>query len=809
MAIFTGFNDDPDVPFSEKISEFEYRVDVVDDLLSIGNGQYQLWEQIRGMICPKIERRVGSTGHEKAEFTYTYGHRVRDEATGTLEERPRQEIKGKFVRVTVGVPDSLWEPNEEGAPAMITEPEIVWYGFIMSESRSRAPVEDVSETAAPEYTEVVGVQKFLAVGLTYFLDRTIIDSAVCYKDDTETQRIKRPLIFNGGTNGQFDPQWKGRGNKQFFTDDPVLTDDLHQIPVFDNPINNSKTNIYDDGMDGFWTTYDIARYLLHWFQPEKTDQFGNPLHAATVGNEWPALFELKYDEDDDDSTNTYRFTERVRPTMRTDRTTVFQALNQLMNPKRGLVWWLDTSALSEIAPQLRIIKIRVQSTLEADIPLITAETFLRGNSDQQEWNFDDDVHVNTPVINSSESYKYKSVRVRGALRTSTMTLSPDTFLSKNWSSVIELKYRNAGLTVPPNPVYTAMDKLEKAAYNDTIRSNEKFEKVFASVKIEDDWDGKSNDGSNDTPFEIANPNITHSGSAGAESASFRVAGLRFLRSMPLKIELDYSIDPSDPVETEDATNADYRAPFCVVPVDGVLPEQDAQVWQYAEKLNKVSFPGSAFDEMTSYRLSVEQQYAAFNLSASGSLNHVLEKEQWNENNAQPWQEDKVMPEVNWYWLRYTGCLEYDEYAEASFPDVAVDSLDELIIDMGPTFRMDYLARNTIVDIDHEGKLVTQPVGGFVRNDWEALNTLARAAYSYYKNDRASIDVVIEKIYGEGQFRLGLMITKIGDPTKGNGEEFTDTINSTITNLQFILSTGKQAMRVTTVGGEVDFSSAFV
>ncbi len=119
------------------------------------------------------------------------------------------------------------------------------------------------------------------------------------------------------------------------------------------------------------------------------------------------------------------------------------------------------------------------------------------------------------------------------------------------------------------------------------------------------------------------------------------------------------------------------------------------------------------------------------------------------------------PEVSYASLRATVCAEADFYATGQY---AVDPLptgvpiEELIIDMGDDYRLDFLAQSTIVDLKN-GIPILANDPGILRDDRATLRDVARIAFEWYREDRQQLTVVFRQ--QRNLLQLGQLITTIG------------------------------------------------
>ena len=118
-----------------------------------------------------------------------------------------------------------------------------------------------------------------------------------------------------------------------------------------------------------------------------------------------------------------------------------------------------------------------------------------------------------------------------------------------------------------------------------------------------------------------------------------------------------------------------------------------------------------------------------------------------------------------------------------------------MIYVGDKYRLDYLAPNTVLFIDHSDtdSALIRAAGGIIRNDQQYLQDVAALAYEWYRVDRQPIALTFKHL--RDVFRLGMLITTIGD---GSTQV---TINTMVKYVAMDLLTGR--MTIETDGDDLD------
>jgi hypothetical protein len=236
-----------------------------------------------------------------------------------------------------------------------------------------------------------------------------------------------------------------------------------------------------------------------------------------------------------------------------------------------------------------------------------------------------------------------------------------------------------------------------------------------------------------------------------------------LNKTRLKLGTNYA-DPSNPVSnTPDGSLEEFLKPFALLKVQKYPPlgeSQNPDRWQYCEKMDEVKFhAGTAVGPNihTSYTLTMQAHVPGIILNAQG-MQHALSLNHWDTSLPEP---SKVKPEVSYDNLRATVCAEADYYATGKAEIATLPTgvpIEELIIDLGDDYRLDFLAKNTIVDCKN-GIPVLAGEAAVLRDDRKTLNDVAKVALEWYREDRQQLTVEFRQL--RNLFGLGQLVTAIG------------------------------------------------
>jgi hypothetical protein len=610
-----------------------------------------------------------------------------------------------------------------------------WFGYISGRTFDREADDSGTLTGRAEV--------YTCVGFEYFLARVPIDTAVIYP----RIRIGRPLIFNGGKSSVFD-------------NDTVTSNNAH------NGISPDGKPVFADysSVPVVWNADMILRHLLFYHVP--FDRFG--------ANS-PLRYELH--------TSAQTLLNRMYPAVDVRNLTTFQALNRICSAAGGLVWWGEF-----VDAPIPRMDIYVQSVAPTAVNLYTGGT-LPANSDKETLDFDSELDVvGTAPLVFNRSRRYTQVKARGARMTSTFTIGlGDSTLEADWESAEETAYKDAAKN---EGGYPAGDD-DKAKRNDAYRKSDKFYRVYGAFRIPKTWDGKSGDGSGATK-DFAMPILSINGSV-VGGQPLRLQGLRLLNHTRLVRGSDYSDTQSIVHNVPTGSSPEYMPPLAIMQVtDSPTRYQKVEAMRKADWADGDSPAGVGRKVETSYTLRMQQSTPGVLISSHG-MPHACAYNHWAP--AEPTHAD---PEVDYDTLRVTVCGEADSYCEGVYPSplTGTGAVERLTVDVGKEYRLDYLAANTVFDID-DGSPVTSN-GGVLRDDRRFLTDIAQVAYEWYRTERASLTVQFRQL--RDLFTLGSMITTIG--TGGTQE----TINTVVTMLSFDVAKGVTTLSTSDI--TIDFAGIF-
>lgn len=547
---------------------------------------------------------------------------------------------------------------------------VEWYGYCPFVQGDRGP----EETFGGAQRVLVGQQGFMAVGLGWFLERETVNFSIV--KGTPDLRIERGIGFNTGFGRRRSATYEKRENM-----------DAGGLVFAKTPTGAA-----------LWTATKAVRYLLNQHGPKST----TPAHS-------PCEFKLSGDADP--------YLDWFKPTLETEGRSVWQLLNEIINPKRGLVGWIYVDRGE--ARDLFDVYLNVSSMATADIALPGGATLPEAQV-LYDYGAADARELSVQIQQDRARY-FDQVVCRGARKRAVMTLSfKSENLVKSWDSAEETYYKVAA-AVPD------------AQTNDLFRLSNRMERVYQMFHVPDTWNGASNDGSGPPdPSKYSCPKIAQGSGSIVGLEPIAMPGLRLLRTLPTKVGWDYD-NATAPVNRDPSgLEPEHQRPFGVVDVGNGK-------WRFIDKLTSTKEKAATGNFKTAYHVRVLDTVAGIQLSPGSGMPHCLAKGHFVPASASPTQ---MLPEVDYENMRFTVGGEWDAYCEGVWPlDLSglpvTRPVQRLYVSIGNRARHDWLAEGTIYDVQN-GVLKTVTTGGALRDDRTLCAQVARIAFDWYSQDRNAL-----------------------------------------------------------------------
>lgn len=644
------------------------------------------------------------------------------------------DLVGQFVKIqceTVSSENTLDDGSHETAR--------YWYGVIEEAHDEQHGVDLATGRCYGKITLVAyGLEKLLS-------DHQILTS-ICHG----LVEIGVPLDFNrAGPNGV-------EGNQHH--------DDFAGVYLFgDDPTTVQK-----------WSSRRIANYLLAYQTP--VDQANAPkltwaLHADAVA----------------------MVTDVDSPLLKADNSTTYSLLCQLLDRRRGLVWWVEPDDDD------------ADSTLWIKVDTITANAVagnkftLPANGNQANVSYDADP-LTSVVVNSSELPRYDQVVARGPRIRCVGTFSAeDGTLDEGWDNDEEELYWEDG---NPHPDGTALKT--KQERNDAARRAPKLANVYSLFKVPDDWDFQVGDGEG-TP---AYPMFVDS---DGEPQDQNYLALSFEQTLPILEGEDYEGTRIRAGQVPlPLVNEQEMRPLCFFR----QPSRTAPPYKYqpVEGIDaSLECTDPDDDKRLQCHLSVPPNTLTVRLNVSGQPQHAIAYADFVPITG----EDKPCGKMDWKKAVFTLSIESLFHTEGRWPDppLTSDFVRKKIIYAGDQYYQHYVAEGTVVGIDKDGYLIRSdggwiPTLGAPEDPLPLLEDIARIAAAWYTASHYVLTIESYRLKPRVDLSLGMLILTAGGGVTGQtGHEMT--VNAPITQIKFTYQRGSgdkcppARMQVKTWAGELD------
>lgn len=674
------------------------------------------------------------------------------------------------------------------------ELSIAWIGFVPDHAVVDWNYETDDEDAQ---RPVGGNQQFTAVGLEYFLGRQQVSGTSSRNAD----RSKRPYGYNCGNGDGRDVDRAKRGNREPPTDDPT---DAFEVPGGDDAYDPLAFSFETAAIE--WRADAIVKHLL-------------AEHCPRDGDDDPAPIVYQLDD------AAIPFLRWYKPTVKVEGRSLLQILDDVIDRRRGLVWWIETEVVEGEGedPDTFVAKLKVNSANPTDTmlppemdppedPLPTVPA----NSNQQ--TIEDPAAYPTlePIpIKYSGPRKYHRVRCRGARSTSTYSAvgavvetgvdgyvfahDVDGVFESDWSGADQDAYAagvRPSLDAPNQAVYDAMDEKDQQKWNDRYRQSSRFERVFRYFSVD------ATSGNLQPIFEPSTGSIV-----GYLHPERRV--LRVQRQTAMKTDYDYA-DATNPTKAATIENGEeFVRPFAMVYLPkgaGFVPTTLGEVvpgdettstdggWRFLHNITshaETGFPiGGSEEAVFEQKFSPDFSLTPISgepgliLSAHGGMAHALMMGVSEEGFAP----SKYSGGFAWGAILVTVTSEWENYCEAIWPNNAIDAspIEELLVQIGDRARFDWLAEGTVYDLNEHGHPKQVATAGALRDDRKLCEQIAKLAYNWYGTERAEMTLSFGSL--EEPFGLGVLITTVAT---GAAQR---TVNAVVTQITHDMHNGRTTIQ---------------
>jgi len=463
------------------------------------------------------------------------------------------------------------------------------------------------------------------------------------------------------------------------------------LPNRSAAIITGETYVFDADADHaeYWSTRDIIEYLLFYHLPTSTGEVDTipwELTNKTVVPNWDT------------------------PTIDPEGQTIYSLINELIGPRQLLGWAVafDNTDLL-VAP----FSIAASNITLADV------TFL-ANATQHDFFYGSDP-LTRGEITIDRSDMVDQVIVRGARRQSVCTLRYDEDqLYRGWTGTQETDYRTGA---SGETGYSTSDAYTKREANERVR-RQKFSDVYSKFILADTWDYTVADGlDTERVFEPVDDADTD------PYEPFRGA-VRIENYLPLQRGIDYVGDLS---LVGPSNGTAFREPLITLAKPGTTTLK-VDVTQIGESLKHLS-NNEVIDFTVDAR--VDDTGKAIRLRVNGAPQYAI------AGSTYTLTDDDTAATGSWVMasLAATVCITEDRYCEFTQPETppTADVVRRRVIHVGDQYQKIYIVPGTVVRLDWDGSEMASD-GGYMRDDTDKLEYLAKLLASYHTSPRTSMSL---------------------------------------------------------------------
>lgn len=622
-----------------------------------------------------------------------------------------------------------------------------WYGIIV----------DLNDDRTGEIGTTIpsGVENYTAYGLTLLLEKSSPIRQSVVKTPSGTATIGIAIPFNAGTDGRRDGSRVATGN--FDTTAECFSDsELTEAPDF----------------PAKWKASDAIDYLLANFPPK--DKSGTAQITFSLVASSALDFEL--------------------PMMPYDGMNLWDIINKLIPRQRGLGFNATVNGSEEV-------ELNVWTHTASAISLPGGGT-IPANTSTATYDITAAVNIQSANITTSAIQTYDQVVVYGNRTGSVFTVAAGDNIVEDWDSADETIYN---LGASSSPAYATFDDNEKHAANADSRARDKLQRVYSWWRIPANWDGKGH-----TPSEgvdstsVAMWSLDSDGTPQLTTVgSYLVSGLRIENYLPMRAAADYSGSVSPDNDTD--TQSEFIPPILIVGISEVLSSSESASasssrgdivrWVHGERLD-AAVDSEAANRRHRWNITTRIQTDAPGLifQTNNAPQHFFAADRFESQG--PFEDIPAGEEINtenWYATIY---VTHQQRMKSVYPAAASvasgDVKRTLEIQVDDAY-LDRLIPGTVVDLSYIN-VPSESDGGWLRDDRERLDDIARLAWMWYGTERQTLNLSFKAI--TTGFTVGTLITEL---TTNAG---TESINTAITSVSFDLTNGVTTLQ--THYNELDF-----
>ncbi len=515
------------------------------------------WETV-DYLEPMDAELTTAPSVQRATMVFKYGEVAREDRHSFVLENTLK-LRDHFVLIERFAVRPILD--EAGFGPVLEEKTVpLFYGQITGENFN----EHNLRTDSTGETGASGDQTLIAFGLEQMLDRVVLNQGVI-ENQAETgveftdflmpfnRRLKRgqPAFFGNRSNSRYAR-----------TIGPATVESY----VFNGRPSAS----------GVWTNLDIAEFLLTWFSPGDI---------------------LRGDVDFRLSGQTDAIAGLVIPNVDLEGATIRQALNVLIDRRRGVGWTIRVDKSNGI-------NVHIFTVL--DEPVSAGPVIIPANAQKIGLDLNGKIDIPRVSVTKDTATAYDSVIIFGERIRTVFSLEYPQDLVKGW---------------------TAQDEIDYKAATDEERSTDKFDHVYSLFKIRSDWDWTDQGGN------ICNPQFFAGILETEFQAPIRNWDRRILRNLPFLKQRDQLAIDAEP---------ELEKPYAFV----INPRKSGEPIQ-ADRIEETirDFPSA----------SVRASDTEFAIEVKFNPNHVFALNNWTDA-----AKTKEKPKLDFDGMVITVAVELDE-----------------------------------------------------------------------------------------------------------------------------------------------------
>lgn len=596
-----------------------------------------------------------------------------------------------------------------------------------------------------------GKHYFAAYGLESLLDQATISRSFVQSAGGQ-YAVQRALPFNPGKIGNRS-QAAGEGNVYLF--------------------HGERTG------GSSWSTLTAVKYLLK---------------NATIRDSYDEqTIDFAYFDPDEITPNW------DAPELVSENRTCWDLLKSLLPRQRLLSSRVEVVAGDDDTPDQ--VRVRPISFAGEDLVFdsLTGASFL-ANPDQVILALERDRGASAPTLKRSTADGFDRVRVRGAERTSTATFSfIEGTLAIGWPAELETEFE-AGASGAAD--YPPASEIEARMFrNIQARQADKFKPVYARFVLGTDDHELVGNGETTADRVLmpsdADPDVPE---------KLAPADQRFLPYLPLLEGYDYTGDLTSLAGLEEVGPAPHRRlpPLVLFRRSDYTAESKRylHVDRHGAAAQLETF-GAEEQAHWSANVRVDDKDGALWIEVAGGIQELIAATDFARL-------PEIDPEVpaDYRTMLCTLAVPWSQFAEGIYPEEppgGLDAVRELVLLAGDQFRCDYLVPETVVALDPEdGTLQRNATGGYLRDDRDQLQALAKLAWQWYGKVRRSLSFSTSLV--NNAVEVGQYVVSLGDPELPG--DLQNEVGSVVTQVRLTMPLAEGEGSVAAVVPRIEYQTAF-